>query len=351
MTLPTSMNALILKQDGYGVTRTGAAIETLEPYLDYGSLPVPKPGPGEVLIRVRMASVNPSDLYFIKGEYGQPRVKGAAAGFEGVGDVVDGNGLFARYLKGKRVAFAGGVNGSGAWADYIVVEAAMCVVVKPAMRDEDAAGHVVNPVTAWTMFDIVKQSGSKSFVFTAAFSQLGKLMAGLARDNGYAMIAVIRKESQAAHLRDLGAKHVLLQSDPEFASKLAALIKAEKPRVLLDAVANQISADIFTAMPARARWIVYGKLDTEALSAQRTRPADFHEQEDRGILADELVPAGVDSQQAEDAARGAEPLHHRRLEHGSGGHRQAGRCHARPARGAENRRRQGDDRAIAGWVR
>jgi NADPH:quinone reductase-like Zn-dependent oxidoreductase len=264
MTLPANMNALILKGHGFAPTREGAAIETLEPYLEYGSLPVPKPGPGQVLIRVRVASVNPSDLYFIKGEYGQPRIKGAAAGFEGVGDVVAGSGLYAAYLKGKRVAFVGGVNGSGAWAEYIVVQAAMCVVVKPAMRDEDAAGHVVNPVTAWTMFDIVKASGSKSFVFTAAFSQLGKLMAGLARDNGYAMIAVIRKESQAAHLRELGAKHVLLQSDPEFAAKFAALCKTEKPRILLDAVAGQVSADLFTAMPARARWIIYGKLDSEA---------------------------------------------------------------------------------------
>jgi len=264
MTLPSSMNALILKGDGFGATRTGASIETLEPYLEYGSLPIPKPGPGEVLVKVRMASVNPSDFYFIKGEYGQPRIKGAAAGFEGAGDVVDGQGLYARYLKGKRVAFVGGVNGSGAWADYVVVQAATCVVIKPAMRDEDAAGHVVNPVTAWTMFDVVKTSGSKSFVFTAAFSQLGKLMAGLARDNGYAMIAIIRKQSQGARLTALGARHVLVQSDPEFASKLATIIKSEKPRILLDAVANQIAADIFTAMPARARWIIYGKLDTEA---------------------------------------------------------------------------------------
>ena len=264
MTLPSSMNALILKGHGLAKTREGAVIDTLEPYLEYGSMPVPDPGPGQVLIRIRMASVNPSDLYFIKGEYGQPRIKGAAAGFEGVGDVVGGKGLYARYLKGKRVAFVGGVNGSGAWAEYIVVPAAMCVVVSRAMRDEDAAGHVVNPVTAWTMFDIVRKSGSKSFVFTAAFSQLGKLMAGLARDNGYQMIAIIRKDSQAAHLKELGAAHVLNQSDPDFAGKLAAVLKAEKPRILLDAVASQVAADIFTAMPARARWIIYGKLDTEA---------------------------------------------------------------------------------------
>jgi NADPH:quinone reductase-like Zn-dependent oxidoreductase len=54
---------------------------------------------------------------------------------------------------------------------------------------------------------------------------------------------------------------VLIQSDPEFDAKLADLCKTEKPRVLLDAVAGQHSAEIFTAMPARARWVIYGKLD------------------------------------------------------------------------------------------
>lgn len=284
MTLPTTMNALVLRQGGLSASsRTGTDIDSLEPYLEYRALPVPRPGPGEVLIKVRMASVNPSDLYFIKGEYGQPRVKGAAAGFEGVGDVVDGNGLYPRFLKGKRVAFVGGVSGSGAWAEYIAVSAATCVVVKSAMRDEDAAGHVVNPVTAWTMFDIVRQSGSKSFIFTAGFSQLGKLMAGLARDHGCSMIAVIRKPSQAAHLESLGAAHVLIQDDPEFDARLAALCKTEKPRVLLDAVAGQHSADIFTAMPARARWVIYGKLDTAPPTIPETGQLIFMDKKIEGF--------------------------------------------------------------------
>ncbi|MEQ8481522.1 MAG: zinc-binding dehydrogenase [Hoeflea sp.] len=284
MTLPATMNALVLKQDGLsGEPRTGMDLDTLAPFLDYAELPLPKPGPGEVLVKVRMASVNPSDIYFIKGEYGQPRVKGAAAGFEGVGEVVGGNGLYARWLKGKRVAFVGGAAGSGAWAEYICVSAATCVAVKPAMRDEDAAGHVVNPVTAWRMFELVRQSGSNSFVFTAAFSQLGKLMAGLARDNGFKMIAVIRKESQADHLKELGAAHVLVQSDPDFDNSLAKLCKSEKPRVLLDAVANQLSADIFTAMPARARWVIYGKLDNETPTIPETGQLIFMDKKIEGF--------------------------------------------------------------------
>ncbi|OCW58211.1 alcohol dehydrogenase catalytic domain-containing protein [Hoeflea olei] len=261
---PRSMKALIVKHDGLAESRGGTGIDSLEPYLDYTSVPVPEPRAGQVLVRMRMASVNPSDIYFIKGEYGQPRVKGQPAGFEGVGDVVGGKGLYAAWLKGKRVAFVGGVSGSGAWADYIVVPASQCEVVKSAMRDEDAAGHVVNPVTAWTMFDIVRKSKNKSFVFTAANSQLGKLMAGLARDHGICMIGVIRKESQAAHLKDLGAKHVLVQTEDGFAKEFATLAASEKPRILLDAVADQTSADLFTAMPSRARWIIYGWLASTA---------------------------------------------------------------------------------------
>lgn len=263
--LPATMKALILNEGGFSAAPDGKPLSSLEPYLTYGDLPVPTPGPGQVLVKVRMASVNPSDVYFVKGEYGQKRVKGAAAGFEGVGDVVaTGSGLFTSYLKGKRVAFVGGIQGSGAWAEYNLLRAAVCTPVKPSMRDEDAAGHIVNPVTAITMFDLVRKSGSKSFIFTAAFSQLGKLMAGLARDHGHAMIAIIRKESQAAHLRELGAAHVLVQTDPDFQTKLAAVIRDEKPRILLDALGNQFAADLLMAMPPRARWIIYGKLDTEA---------------------------------------------------------------------------------------
>jgi hypothetical protein len=188
MTIPESMNALIVKGHGCrGDPRgRGTDIETFEPYLEYGSLPFPKPGPGEVLIKVRMASVNPSDLYFIKGEYGQPRIKGAAAGFEGVGDVVAGKGLYAAYLKGKRVAFVGGVAGSGAWAEYIVVQAAMCVVDqagnarrrcgRPRRQSGDCVDHVRHRQEIW--LEELRLSPPPS-------QQLGKLMAGLARDNGF----------------------------------------------------------------------------------------------------------------------------------------------------------------------
>jgi len=263
MTIPDTMYALVQKHEGFSGKREGPHIERLDIYVDGADIPVPQPAEGQVLIKMSMASINPSDLHYIKGEYGHPRVKGAPAGFEGVGVVVAGNGKDAEALIGKRVAFTVQSVGSGAWAEYALTQAAVCIPVRDDMRDEDAAGHVVNPLTALAMFDLARKSGAKSFIMTAANSQLCKLMTALGRDHGIAPIAIVRKDEQIAHLEELGARHVLNSQSSDFTDRLKQIVKTEEPTILLDAVANQVSADVFFAMPAGARWVVYGKLDPE----------------------------------------------------------------------------------------
>jgi NADPH:quinone reductase-like Zn-dependent oxidoreductase len=202
MTLPATMNALLLKHDGLSGTRTGPPSTASSPISTTARCQVPRPGPGEVLVKVRMASVNPSDLYFIKGEYGQPRVKGAAAGFEGVGDVVDGNGLYARYLKGKRVAFVGGDPRLGRLGG---VHRSLGRHLRGCQAGDARRGCRGPCGQPGDRLDHVRHRSAirlaKSFIFTAGFSQLGKLMAGLARDHGYSMIAVIRKQARQPILR------------------------------------------------------------------------------------------------------------------------------------------------------
>lgn len=261
MTLPSTMFALIQKHDGYSGTSEGPVIDALEPYVEGADIPLPDLKEGQVLIRLSMAAVNPSDIHFIKGEYGQPRIKGAPAGFEGVGTIVDGYSETEKKRIGQRVAFASGRDGTGTWAEYAAATAATCIPVRPDMRDEDAAGHIVNPLTALAMFEIVAGSDAKSFVMTAAGSQLGKLMIALGRDKGIAPIAVVRRGAQKDALLALGAAAVLVETDADFEAALSQAMDAHKPTVLLDAVGGQASADIFKAMPKRARWIVYGKLD------------------------------------------------------------------------------------------
>lgn len=255
-TLPSTRFALIQKHDGYSGHQEGPAIEDASLYLEEGDLPMPEPGPGQVLIRMRCASVNPSDLHFIKGEYGQPRTKGAAAGFEGCGDVV-GAGAGAEKLMGQRVGFVATM--AGAWSEYLVTDAAAVVPLHPDVSDENGAALVVNPLTAIAMVQIAEADGD-CFVLSAATSQLGKLMIALARDKGLKTIALVRRDDAIAPLAELGATHILNVTKDDFASAFTALSAELKPRVFLDAVSDQTSETIFTLMPNKARWITYGKL-------------------------------------------------------------------------------------------
>lgn len=260
--MATEMLGLLLRQDGLA-EKSGFAGNQLErpaDHLELGSVPRPVPGPGQIVIKMRRAAINPSDIAFVQGYYGQERVKGRPAGFEGVGKVVEaGSGLMGRYLKGRDVGFYVTPDGSGTWAEYAVTQAALALPLKKGVSDRDAAGLIVNPVTAAAMLELV---GTKdAFVFSAAASQLGKLVAGLAHDQGKKMIALVRRQEPVEALMVLGAAHVLNDTDPDFADQLSAVLRKERPVIFLDAVAGQASAKVHHAMGENARWVIYGKLD------------------------------------------------------------------------------------------
>ncbi|HTV68624.1 MAG TPA: zinc-binding dehydrogenase [Rhizobiaceae bacterium] len=262
MTLPAEMNALLLKEDGYTRMPTASALEAMAPYVEPGRIGVPQPTGKQLLIKVSLAAINPSDVMFIKGQYGQPRVKGQPAGFEGVGTVVaTGDDAYAQSLQGKRIAFATGLSNWGAWADYAIADAPACIPLLDGVRDEDGAAMIVNPLTALAMFGIVKDEGEKAFVLTAGASQLSKLIIGLAKEEGYRAIAIVRRDAQIPLLKEFGAAHVLNADSPDFRKELRELFKTEPARVFLDAVTGPQAATIFEAMPRGARWIIYGRLD------------------------------------------------------------------------------------------
>lgn len=254
---PDTMTALIQLHEGYAATRTGPAIERMDQWVAKEETPVPTPAPGQAVVKVHLAAVNPSDTHFIKGEYGQPRIKGAPAGFEGTGEVVAGD----TPLLGQRVSFF--ATASGTWAEYAMTDVKGLIPLRPDLAEIDAAGLLVNPITAISMFEIVEESGAESFVLNAAGSQLGKLLIALGREKGVKPIAVVRRAEQAEALKALGAAEVIVSSAPDAMDQARAMFRALKPRVFLDAVGDQFTADLFFAMPNRARWENYGKLSTE----------------------------------------------------------------------------------------
>lgn len=289
MTVPRTTIALTLREGGYATEPVPQVPDTLEPFLELRETLLPEPGDGQVTIEVIQAPVNPSDLFFVQGGYGQPRRAGLPAGFEGVGTVLAGRGRTAEALVGQRVAFLG--TGSGSWASHAVSDAALCIPLRDELRDEDGATLIVNPLTAIALVEYARESGSTAFVVNAAGSQLGRLMLSLANDEGLQAIAVIRRPEDREELRELGAAEVLVSSDTDFADQTQAVVRSLKPRMLLDAVGDQVAADLFFAMPARSAWVSYGKMGGEAPELARMGQFIFMGKRIEGFWLSHWLPA------------------------------------------------------------
>ncbi len=143
--------------------RDGFGIENLRP----AERPDPKPGPGQVVVRVRAASLNYRDLMVVKGQY-NPKMKLPAVPLsDGAGEIAAVGPGVTRVKVGQRVANAfmpGWVDGEvdegkarsalgagidGVFAEYVVFDEQGVVPIPEHLSFEEAATLPCAAVTAW----------------------------------------------------------------------------------------------------------------------------------------------------------------------------------------------------------
>ncbi|MBM4018642.1 MAG: zinc-binding dehydrogenase [Planctomycetes bacterium] len=234
--------------------------------------PVPRPGPGQVLVRIAAAPVNPSDLKFIVGAYGLRKPLPVVPGIEGSGTVVAaGPGLMARLQVGKRVACLAPESGDGTWAEYMVADARRCIPLRKELTLEQGAMMVVNPWTAWALVDVARRRGHRAAVHTAAAGALGRMLVRLGLRLGFPIIHIVRRAEQAEALRGLGARAVLVSSDGDFDARLAEACRTLGATVAFDAVAGEMTGRVLAAMPPGSTAIVYGSLSEGPVTANASQ--------------------------------------------------------------------------------
>ena len=238
--------------------------------ISISEVPVPRPGPGEVLVKVFASPINPSDLMFIQGLYGFKKPLPSIPGFEGSGTVVEtGPGMLGRFLKGKRVTCAAAdakVSG-GMWAEYVVTSAKLCIPLQKNVELEQGAAVLVNPFTAWALMSIARRGGHRAVVQTAAASALGRMIVRLGQRFSLPVINVVRRAEQVELLRDMGAEHVVNSSESGFDDTLRDLCRKLEASIGFDAVAGEMSAIVLRAQPPGSRLLVYGGLSLAAAQA------------------------------------------------------------------------------------
>ncbi len=234
------------------------------------TIPVPQPGAGEVLVKMYVSPINPSDLAFLAGGYGIKKPFPAVPGFEGSGTVVAaGNGILPKIWLGKKVACAASPKLNGCWAEYMVTTASSCVPISKKVSLEQGSMMFVNPMTALAFFDVYNTMPNPSkklrgIINTAAASALGRMIIQLGKQKGIPVISVVRRHEQVEMLKSAGAEFIVNSSDPYFELKLKELAHQLNSTILFDAVGGKLPQQLLSAAPKGSILFIYGRLSADA---------------------------------------------------------------------------------------
>src|SRR3712207_6639926 len=108
----------------------------------------PEPGANQVLVRMRVRPINPSDLLTVRGFYGSLPTLPATPRLEGMGEVAAVGEGVRNFRVGQRVIPLGI---AGTWQEYLLAESTQLLPVPDSISNQTAAQFVVNPLTAWIM--------------------------------------------------------------------------------------------------------------------------------------------------------------------------------------------------------
>lgn len=186
--------------------------------LQLEEVPTPRPGPGEALVELEFAALNPADKFLVNKMYPRPGKPPMAVGRDGSGRVVK-PGNSGRFKQGDSVVVLRsdiGVRRDGTLAESVVVpEESLAPLPDGWTFEQGAAGPLVH-LTAWRA--LVHQgliTQGQTVLVTGASGGVGSAAIQQAKAFGCRVFAMSRSEEKRKELLDLGADHALDSSDPD----------------------------------------------------------------------------------------------------------------------------------------
>ena len=196
--------------------------------------PVPKPGPGEVLIRVAAAGVNRPDVLQRKGGYPPPFGAPTILGLEVAGEIVAlGGGVTAELLGQPVCALLAG----GGYAEYAVAPAVQCLPVPNTLTMIEAAAMPETLFTVWTnLFERGYATEGDTVLVHGGTSGIGTMAIALCRAFGVTIIVTAGSDEKCAAAKGLGADHAINYKTQDFVAEVKAITRDKGCAVVLDMV-------------------------------------------------------------------------------------------------------------------
>lgn len=216
------------------------------------------PKDDEVLVRMFVRPINPSDLIPIRGSYAHRISLPNIPGYEGVGVVEEVGSFVSKELIGKRVL---PLRGEGTWQEFVKTRAEYAVFVPDTIDDITAAQMYINPITAWVVCtEVLKIRPNDVLLVNACGSAIGHIFAQLARILGFRLIAVTRNHKHTEELLQLGASDVINTSLSSLRETVMELTNGKGADAAIDSIGGSDGNDLAFCVHPNGNFITIGLL-------------------------------------------------------------------------------------------
>lgn len=261
------------------------------------TLPVPKPGAGQVLVRVAHAGVNRPDVIQRQGFYPPPKGASPIPGLEIAGTVVAlGSGVEPELLNQEVCALVTG----GGYAEYCLADARHCLHVPEGLTLAEAAALPETLFTVWhNVFERGFASEGDTLLVHGGTSGIGTMAIMLGKAFGLTVVTTCGSDEKCAEARAVGADLAINYRTQDFVEHTRAFTDGKGANVVLDMVSGSYVARNIETLAEDGRHVtiaVLGGADAEINMAKvmakrlvltgstlRARPDEF-----KALLADEI---------------------------------------------------------------
>jgi NADPH2:quinone reductase len=223
--------------------------------LQWESVTVGEPGPGEARVRHTAIGLNYIDTYHRSGLYKLPLPSGIGLEAAGVVEAV-GPGV-TDVSKGDRVAYCGGP--PGAYSEVRVIPADKLVKLPESVSDRAAATLMLKGLTVQYLFrQTFPLKGGETILFHAAAGGVGLIACQWARALGVTMIGTVGSDEKAALAKADGCAHTIVYTRENFVERVKSLTEGKGVAVVYDSVGKDTFPASLDCLKMRGLFVTFG---------------------------------------------------------------------------------------------
>lgn len=219
-------------------------------------IPAREPGPGQVRVRVRAASVNFPDVLIIQNKYQFKPERPFSPGSEAAGDVISVGPGVTTVKPGDRVLAH---VGHGAFAEELVASVDKVVVLPQDLSYEVASAFILTYGTSWhALVDRADMKAGETVLVLGAAGGVGVAAIEIAKARGARVIAAASTEEKLAVCREHGADETINYETEDLREGIKRTTGGKGPDIIYDPVGGKYAEPAFRSIGWRGRYLVIG---------------------------------------------------------------------------------------------